>query len=211
MRRSTNGVPLEPAMTAEKRVDVPPLLSVRGSQRERLGCDAAGFPQGNNAVPAFVADGLCDLFVVIAALGSHQDLTPILGANRVLQVQRAKIGHHALMFALLDKTMPLAIPLALEGNRPQWHQYVTQEQDDIGPRMTDDIALAVIERFGVCRVQTSPVLQRTVDDDHHLPGQPVASYERLGKLPGWCFGETLQRGDGHPRMRLHQFRKERWV
>src|SRR2546428_8672284 len=178
-------------MTAEKRVDMTPLLRVRGSQRERLGFDAAGLPQGNNAVPAFVADGLFDLFVVIAAIGQHQDLTPIIGANIVLQVQRAKICHHVLMFALIDKTMRLAIPLAIEGNRPQRNQYVTQEQNDIGPLMTDDIALAVIERFGVFRVQTSPVLQRTVDDDHNLPGQPVASCERLGKLPGLWFGETL--------------------
>jgi hypothetical protein len=74
------------------------------------------------------------------------------------------------MFALIDKTMRLAIPLAVEGNRLQGNQYVTQEQDDVGPLMTDDIALAVIERFGVFRVQTSSVLQRTVDDDHNLPG-----------------------------------------
>ena len=117
-----------------------------------------------------------------------------------------------LMFALIDKTMGLAIPLAIEGNRRQWDQYVTQEQDDIGPLMTDDIALAVIERFGVFRVQTSPVLQRTVDDDdHNLPGQPVASCERLGKLPGLCFGEILQRGDGHLGMGLQHSREERFM
>src|SRR5207249_6698727 len=57
----------------------------------------------------FVADGLFDLFVVTAAIGQHQDLTPIIGANRVLQVQRAKICHHVLMFALRDKPMCLAI------------------------------------------------------------------------------------------------------
>jgi len=104
--------------------------------------------------------------------------------------------------------MCLTIPLAMEGNRLQWNQYVTQEQDDIGPLMTDDIALAVIERLGIFRVQTSAVLQCTVDDDQDLPGQPVASCERLGKLPGLCFGETLQRGRRHLRMRFQQFRKE---
>jgi hypothetical protein len=209
MRRETHGVPLEPAMTAEKRVDVTPLLRVRGSQSERLGLDAAGFPQGQNAVPALVANGRFDLFVVIAAIGQYQDLTPIIGAKRVLQGQRAQIGHHALLCALRDKTRRLAIPLAIEGKRPQWNQYVTQEPDAIGPLMTDDRALAVMERCGVFRVQTSPVWQRTVDDDHTLPGQPVASGERLGKLPGLGFGEPLQRGAGHPRMRLQQFRKER--
>ena len=74
--------------------------------------------------------------------------------------------------------------------------------------MTDDIPLAVIERFGVFRMQTGAVLQRTVEEDHDLPGQPVASCERLGTLPGLCFGETLQRGHGHLGMRLQHSREE---
>src|SRR3989441_8355697 len=81
-RRQTNGVPLEPAMTTEKRVDVAPLLRFGSGQMERFRFDAAGCPQGNNEVPAVVGDGLLDLFVVIAAIGQHQDLTPIIGASR---------------------------------------------------------------------------------------------------------------------------------
>src|SRR6266702_6864335 len=84
IRRQTNGVPLEPAMTAEKRVNVAPLLRCAGGQSERFRFDAAGFPQGNNEVPAVVGDSLLDLFVVIAAIGQYQDLTPIIGANIVL-------------------------------------------------------------------------------------------------------------------------------
>ena len=89
MRRQTYGVPLEPAMTAEKRVNVAPLLRGEGGQSQRFRFDAAGFPQGKNAVLAVVGDGLLDLFVVITAIGQHQDLTPIIGANRVLQGERA--------------------------------------------------------------------------------------------------------------------------
>ena len=208
MRRQTHGGPLAPAMTAEKRVDVTPLPSMRSRQRQCGGFDAAGFPQGNNAVPALVGDGLLALFVVRAALGQPQDLTLILRANRVLQVQRTQGGHHARMFALIGQTMRLTRPLALEGNRLQWHQDVTQEQDDSGPRMTDDLALAVMERWGIFRVQTSAVLQWTVDEDQDLPGQPVASCERLGQRPGLCVGETLPRGRRHLRMRLQPVRKE---
>src|ERR687885_245369 len=57
-RRQTNGVPLEPAMTTEKRVDVAPLLRGGGCQGERFRFDTAGFTQGNNEVPALVGDGL---------------------------------------------------------------------------------------------------------------------------------------------------------
>lgn len=61
-RRQTNGVPLELAMTTEKRVDMAPLLRCGGGQVERFRFDTAGCTQGNNAVPAFVGDGLLDLF-----------------------------------------------------------------------------------------------------------------------------------------------------
>ena len=71
--------------------------------------------------------------------------------------------------------------------------------------MADDIPLAVIECFGVFRVQTGPVLQRTVDDDHDFPGQSVDPLKHLGKLPGLCFGEILQRRDRHLGMRLQHF------
>ena len=207
-RRQTNGAPLEPAMTTEKRVDVAPLPRLRGGQSERFRFDTAGFTQGDKKVPAFVGDGMLDLFVVIAAIGQHQDLTPILGANRVLQVEHAKVFHHARMFALILELMRLAIPLALEGDGPQRHQHVAQDQDNIGPRMPDDLPFAVMERFGVFRMQTGPVLQRSVNDDHDFPGQAGDPFERRGTLPSWCFGETFQRRGGHLGMRVQHFRKE---
>ena len=74
--------------------------------------------------------------------------------------------------------------------------------------LTDDIPFAVIERFSVFRVQTGSVLQRTVDDDDDLPGQPIDPFERLGTLPSLCFGEMFQRRDGHLGMRFQQVRKE---
>src|SRR5215831_9433433 len=52
-RRQTNGVPLEPAMTTEKRVDVAPLSRLRSGERTCCRFDAAGFTQGDNEVPAF--------------------------------------------------------------------------------------------------------------------------------------------------------------
>src|SRR4029453_6727304 len=68
-RRQTNGVPLEPAMTTEKRVDMAPLLRCEGGQVVRFRFDTAGFTQGNNELPAFAGDGLLDLFIVVAAIG----------------------------------------------------------------------------------------------------------------------------------------------
>src|SRR6266403_3221733 len=64
-RRQTNGVPLEPAMTTEKRVNVAPLLRCRGGEIERFRFDAAGLTQGDNEVPALGGNGLFDLFIVV--------------------------------------------------------------------------------------------------------------------------------------------------
>jgi hypothetical protein len=84
------------------------------------------------------------------------------------------------MFALLGKTMGLAISLAIEGERPQGNPHVTQEQDDIGPLMTDDIPFAVMERFGVFRVQTRSVLQRPVDDEQLPLSSRLRGYPETG-------------------------------
>src|SRR5262252_4896443 len=78
MRRQTHGVPLEPAMTTKKRVNMAPLLRLGGAQSERFRFDTAGLTQSDNEVPAFVSNGLFDLFVVVAAIGQHQHFTPIV-------------------------------------------------------------------------------------------------------------------------------------
>src|SRR5439155_23288074 len=100
------------------------------------------FPQSDNEVPAFVDNDLLDLFVVVAAIGQHQHLTPIVSTDIVLEVERAKVCHHALMFALICESMRLAVALAIEGNRLEGNQDVAQNQDDVGPLMTDDIPLS---------------------------------------------------------------------
>jgi hypothetical protein len=115
------------------------------------------------------------------------------------------------VFAVIREIMRLAVPLALEGDRPQRKPPITEHEDDIGPLMPHDIPLAVMERVGVFRLETGAVLSRPVDDEHDLPGQPVEACERLGKLPGLWFGEPLQRGKGHLGMRLQHSREESFV
>src|SRR5438093_7264731 len=46
-RRQTNGVPLEPAMTTKKRVNMAPLLRLGGAQSERFRFDTASLTQGD--------------------------------------------------------------------------------------------------------------------------------------------------------------------
>ena len=144
-RRQTNGVPLEPAMTTKKRVNVAPLLRLGGAQSERFRFDTASLTQSDNEVPAFVGNGIFDLFVVVAAIGQHQHLTPIVSTDIILQIERAQVCHHALMLTVIREIMCLAVALAIEGNRLEGNQDVAQNQDDVGPLMTDDISMAMVE------------------------------------------------------------------
>src|SRR5215471_6228309 len=209
IRPQTNGVPLEPAMTAEKRVHMQPILRFGAAQIERGRFDTAGFAQGDDKVPALLGNGLFDLFVVVAAVGQHHDLAPIVSAQIRLEVECLEVVHHAFMLAVIREALCLAVALAVEGNRLEGDQDVAQDEDDVGPLMADDVALAVVERFGVFRMQTGAVLHSSVDDQQDLPGQTTDALERLGDLSGLRFGELLEGADGHVGMRFQEFGKQR--
>ena len=68
IRQDTNGLPLEPAMIAEKRGNVTPLLRLGCGQGECWRFHTAGFPQGDNEMPRLGGDGRLDLFIVVAAI-----------------------------------------------------------------------------------------------------------------------------------------------
>lgn len=134
-------------MTAEKCVHVVPVVRFGGAQIERCRFDTAGFAQGDDEVPALVGNGLFDLFIVVAAVGQHHDLAPIVGAQVCLEVERFEVGHHALMLALIREALCLAVALAVEGDRLKGDQDVPENEDDVGPLMADDVAFAVVERL----------------------------------------------------------------
>src|SRR5262247_677585 len=116
-RLETNGVPLEPAMTTEKRVHVKPRLRCGAAQIERGRFDTAGFAKGDDEVPALLGNGLFDLFIVVAAIGQHHDLASIVGAQVRLEIERLEVVDYALMLALIREALCPAVALAVEGNR----------------------------------------------------------------------------------------------
>ena len=56
------------------------------------------------------------------------------------------------MLTLIVKTLRSAIRLAIKRDGRQRNQNTVDDQDDIGPLMPDDIALAMIELLGVFRM-----------------------------------------------------------
>ena len=196
-------------MTAEKCVYVVPVVRFGGAQIERRRFDTAGFAQGDDEVPALLGNGLFDLFIVVAAIGQHDDLASIVGAQVRLESECLEVVDHVLMLALIREALCPAVALAVEGNRLAGDEDIAEHEDNVGPLMADDVALAVVEGFGIFRVETGSVLDGGIDDQQDFPGQAADALEGLGDLSGLGFGELIEGSDGDVGMRLQQFGKQR--
>jgi hypothetical protein len=195
MRHDPHGCPLSPAVMAKERGNVTPLAGFGRRQGERFRLHTAGFTQSNNEIPPFVGHGSLSLFVVVAAVREDDHVTRIIGPARVSQVQLAEGIDHEVMLRVIHQIMLPAIALALERDGTKRNQHVMDDSHDIGPRMADDKAVAMNEPLGVFRMQTGPVLERTLDYECYVPGQTLALLPGFGNMRGLLLGETLQRRD----------------
>jgi hypothetical protein len=74
------------------------------------------------------------------------------------------------MLSAIRQRMIPAIALARERDGTQRNQHVIEDQHDIGPLMPNDTSLAMIERLGVCWMQTGAMLERTLHNNRNTPG-----------------------------------------
>src|SRR5262249_52029867 len=100
------------------------------------------------------------------------------------------------MLGTIRQLMIPAIALAIEWDRTKRDEQVMEDQHDIGPLMTNDKALAMIERLGVFWMQTGAMLERTIHNNRNIPGQFFQLLPGFGHLLRLFFGEALQRRDG---------------
>src|SRR5207244_6279541 len=73
--------------------------------------------------------------------------------------------------------------------------------------MADDKALAISGPLGVFRMQTGPMLERTIYYEYYFPGQTLALLQGFGNVFGLFLGETLQRIDRDVGMVLQHLRE----
>src|SRR5215472_11795378 len=83
------------------------------------------------------------------------------------------------MLRLIRQSMIPAIALAIERDRTKRNQHVIDDSYDIGPLMADDKALAMIEPLGVFRMQTGPMLERTIYLDNVTLANPQLREGRI--------------------------------
>src|ERR1700756_4026171 len=111
------------------------------------------------------------------------------------------------MLGVILQLMIPAITLAIERDGTQWDQHVMEDQHDIGPLMTNDKSLAMIERLGVFWMQTGAMLERTIHDNRNIPGQLFQLLPGFGNLLRLFLGEALQRIDGDIAMGFQHLRE----
>lgn len=143
----------------------------------------------------FAANGVCNLFILLSTISQHNHVTWIIRPNRVFQVEWIDIMYHKRMLGLLRKRMLQALRLALGGDRRKWNQHIIDDQDDIGPRMSNDTPFAMIEFLGIVRMQTGTMLEGTLNQNRDFPRETMQVLERFGTLPGLRLGEALSRRD----------------
>ena len=73
------------------------------------------------------------------------------------------------MLALIVETMLSALRFTLKWHGRKRNEHIVDDQDDIGPLMSDDIPVAMIELLGVLRMYTR-VSKNAVFGLNLLPG-----------------------------------------
>jgi len=211
MRRETPGVPRAPAVMAQERGHVPPRRRRGRGQGAQGRWHAAGFPSGSHAMPRRGGDGMRALVLVVATVREDADRTRILGTASVFQVQRLDGLHHEVRRRALRQRLIPARALALPRDGTKRHHQVMEDPHERGPLLTNDPALAMRARLGVCWRQTGALLERTLHDHRPLPGQLWPLVPGLGHVRGVVLGEALQRRDGDSAVGLQHLRAWRGV
>src|SRR5437899_9080389 len=111
------------------------------------------------------------------------------------------------MFGSILQLMIPAIALAIERDGSKRNQHVIEEQHNIGPLMSNDKPLAMVEGLGVFWMQTGAMLECTIDDNRNGPGQLVQLLPGFSYLPGLFLGEAFQGRDCDLAMGFQHLRK----
>jgi len=78
-------------------------------------------------VPLPFDNRVLNLFIIIATIGSHNDITRIIGTYVILQVEVGKIIDDQIMLALVVKTMLSAIRFTIKLDGRKWNQYIIDD------------------------------------------------------------------------------------
>jgi len=115
--------------------------------------DASVFFQGDDISPFLLCNGGLDLLVIISAVGEDKDVMGIMGTNILFQIELLDVVDNGLIFGSVDEAVIFAIPLAVERYWGKRNERFMDKKNDVRPLVADDEPLAVVESFGIVRVE----------------------------------------------------------
>ena len=71
----------------------------------------------------------------------------------MFQIELLNVVDNGRIFGPVDKAVFFAIPLAVERYWGKGNERVMDKKNDVGPLVADDEPLAVVESFGIVRVE----------------------------------------------------------
>ena len=103
--------------------------------------------------PLLPGNGIFDFFIVIATVGKDDNFLWVMGADIISQFKFSDIFNHPFMLSGILQPIILTVFLAVEGNWRKGNNHIVDEQYDVGPLVSDDKSLAVIEPLRIIRSQ----------------------------------------------------------
>ena len=96
------------------------------------------------------------------------------------------------MLGPIASIMILTVLFAVEGNRRKRDQYLIDDQDDVGPLVTNDKSLTMIKPLRVFWVQAGTILERTINQDGDVEGKPFDLLKGSRQAFSLLFREAFQ-------------------
>jgi hypothetical protein len=167
--RDPNGYPFDPAMIFEKGLHLRPPFGQRHGCMTGFGPYASGLFQGDDVCPFFLLNGLLDMFVIVAAVGQDHDLIRLVWPDIVFQIDAPNILHDGFILGPVVQLVFSAIFFGVERDWGHGDQHVPNNQDHIGPLVSNDKALAMVEPLSIVRVPGRSAVDGAVNQQEDAP------------------------------------------
>ena len=192
VRKDADSFPCKHSLLFKKFGNSVPRGRFPGFRIFRIGFHTSAAFQCDDEVPASSDDRVLNPFVVIAAVGEHDDIGAVMGTDILREVESRKISDDQIMLGqIFDAVLP-AVVSAVKRDGRQRNDDAADDQYDVCPLVPDHEPLSVVVPSDILGFQGGSALDRAVDYDHHLPRKAGYPLQHSRKHPRLFFREGLK-------------------
>ena len=96
------------------------------------------------------------------------------------------------MLGVVGDVQRVARVFTVQGDGRKRNEDAVENQDDIGPLMSDDRSVSMVTSCGVFGMESGTGLERGINHNGDFPGQALQLFEHRPKSFGVPFGEVIQ-------------------